>query len=84
MCRDRRRLCNFIATLYCSEGVMESWEDELERNLCFDLGFEEDMEDEFENELFMQMVDVVSSELLGDLFQSPSSWECTRKEECVP
>ena len=45
---------------------MESWEDELERNLCFDLGFEEDMEDEFENELFMQMVDVVSFELLGE------------------
>ena len=50
---------------------MESWEDELERNLCFDLGFEEDIEYEFENELFMQMVDVVSSELLGECSSNP-------------
>ena len=50
---------------------MESWEDELERNLGLDLGFEEDIEDEFENELFMHMVDVASSELLGECSATP-------------
>jgi hypothetical protein len=60
-----------LVNLSCWEGVMDSWEDELERNLCFDLGFEEDMEDEFENELFMQMVDVVSSEILGQCSSTP-------------
>ena len=45
---------------------MESWEDELERSLGLEIGFEEDMEDELENDLFLQMVDVVSSELLGE------------------
>jgi hypothetical protein len=33
--------------------VMESWEDELERSLGIGLGFEEDMEEEFENDLFL-------------------------------
>jgi hypothetical protein len=33
--------------------VMESWEDELERSLGFGLGFDEDMEEEFENDLFL-------------------------------
>ncbi|KAG0571968.1 hypothetical protein KC19_VG057400 [Ceratodon purpureus] len=45
---------------------MESWEDELERALGLEIGFEEDMEDELENDLFLQMVDVVSIELLGE------------------
>ena len=42
------------------------------------------MEDEFENELFMQMVDNVSSELLGECSSTPPVRGSTRKEECVP
>ena len=62
---------------------MESWEDELERSLGFGLGFEEDMEEEFENDLFLQMVDVVSSEILGKSSTRPKVGGSTVGREFV-
>jgi hypothetical protein len=62
---------------------MESWEDELERSLGFGLGFDEEMEEEFENDLFIQMVDVFSSEVLGESSTMPKVGGSTVGREFV-
>ena len=50
---------------------MESWNNELYMSLVFELEFKEDIEDELENDLFLQMVDVVSSEFLDESSTKP-------------
>ena len=62
---------------------MESWEDELERSLGFGLGFEEDMEEEFENDLFLQMVESFCSEVLGESTRRPKVGGSTVGREFV-
>jgi hypothetical protein len=63
--------------------VMESWEDELERSLGFGLGFDEDMEEEFENDLFLQMVEAFSTEALGESSTRPKVGGSTVGREFV-
>jgi len=62
---------------------MDTWEDELERSLGFGLGFEEDMEEEFENDLFLQMVEDFCSEVLGESSNRPKVGGSTVGREFV-
>ena len=57
--------------MFFVKGI-ESWKGVLQMNVGMKLGFEEDLEDEFDNKLSLKIVDVVNSKFLDKSLSTPS------------